>query len=74
MWRRLCIIGGNPETSFFCVDATVGLIRAEGLFQITHHMDSRGKGNSGRNILFFKGLFDIRDSLIWIYFRLCDFG
>ena len=36
-------------------------------------MVSRDEANSGRNILFFKGLFDRQYSLIWIYFRLFDF-
>ena len=48
------------------------MIRAEGVFQITHHMGSRYKANSVRNIWFLKELFDRQDSLFWLYFRLCD--
>ena len=35
----------------------VGLLRAEGLFQSTHNMDTRDEENSGRNIFFFNSFF-----------------
>ena len=49
----------------------VGLLRAEGLFQITHPLGSREEENSGSNRWFFKGLFARRDSLVWLYFIIC---
>ena len=55
----------------FLVDGTVVILRSEGLFQIIDYLSIRDKANSGRDIWFFRGLFDRQDSLVWIYFRLC---
>ena len=63
-------MGKIQQQGDFLVNAVVGLIRSEVLFQITHHLGRRYKANSGRNIWFFKELFDRRDSLVWIYFRI----
>ena len=52
----------------------VGLLRSEGVFQINNNMGSMdNESNSGSYRWVFKGLFDRRYSLIWIYFRLFTF-
>ena len=54
----------TPVIKIFLVDATVGLLRAEGLFQITHKLSNRDKANSVSTIRIFQGLFDILDILV----------
>ena len=45
-------MGKIQQQRDFLVDATVGLLRSEGLFQVTHHMSRRYKTKSGRNTWF----------------------
>ena len=45
----------------------VSLIIAEGMFQFKHRLGGRDEENSGRNRWFFKGSFNRRDILIYLY-------